>query len=442
MEDIGADEIDENFDGEVDSDNFWENVELEIVSRGFPGFNGIKIKPNLKYWSPFINKKSRNSSKLLNTEFKKVSSRTDAMEEDFREVSEERILEMLTNESSKKVKSIARSCGFSTNGSKMDVLNRIKEALPTEGSRFKKVFTKLWGHSGGWLSFSCIHGVVYYVKFLLRAESCRDYVDGILSFKYVPNVIIVDLAHMLARHANGSRREDTLRLGKGDQEGNLFYPFDGRIDDPEDPQMVADATNGDLERSFPWMNPTNHLSDNENIEPRCHPVTGSDQHFCLFDRFHEGNTSSEVEVLRRINIIPELHCQINSQVEEQLHGRFRESTKFLNMCLPINHIFLFRSILGHYNMGKSRRIVDGILKRFQRFDGVHYDLFGRVKIGRPTDHYQINNVSEKNENCTGIQHSNVPDFSSDSSNEEEISLAIPARQQIQNETNKSVSVIL
>ena len=388
MEDLGADEIADDFDGEVDSDEFWSDVELEIVNRAFPGSKRSKIKPVLNNWSPFMNKKSRNSPKLLNTEFKKISSRNNnAMEDDYREVCEERILEMLTQETANRVKTIARSCGFSSEGSKMDILNRIKESLPNGGNKFKKLFTKLWGHSGGWLSFSCIHGVVYYVKFLLRAESCRDYVDGILSFKHVPNVIIVDLAHMLANHANGTRREDTIRLGKGDEEGNLFYPYDGRIDDPENPGIVADATNGNLERSFPWMKPTEHLKCGENNDLNCHPVTGSERHFCLFDRFHEKNTNSEIEILRRVTIIPELNCQINTQVEEQLHRKFRESTNFLNMCSPVNHIFLFRSMLGHYNSKRDRKVVDSLPKKF---NGVHYDLYGRINFGRG-ELEQINN---------------------------------------------------
>ena len=104
---------------------------------------------------------------------------------------------MLSSEKLKKVKSVAKSCNIAT--SKLDILLKIKEVINKNDAIFKKVFPKLWGHLGGWLSFSCPHGIVYYLKLLLRAESCRDYVDG----------LIVDMAHIFANHANNNRNEET-----------------------------------------------------------------------------------------------------------------------------------------------------------------------------------------------------------------------------------------
>ena len=51
--------------------------------------------------------------------------------------------------------------------------------------------------------------IVYYLKFLLRAESCRDYVDDLLSLKRQPNIVIVDMADIFANHANNNRKEET-----------------------------------------------------------------------------------------------------------------------------------------------------------------------------------------------------------------------------------------
>ena len=75
----------------------------------------------------------------------------------------------------------------------------------------KRFFSKLWGHSGDWLSFSGPHGIAYYLKFLLRAESCRDYVDGLLSLKYQSNIVIVDMAHVVANHVNNTLKEDNRK---------------------------------------------------------------------------------------------------------------------------------------------------------------------------------------------------------------------------------------
>ena len=46
-----------------------------------------------------------------------------------------------------------------------------------------------------------------------------------------------------------------------------------------------------------------------------HPVTGSDAHLCLFDKFHERNSSSETEALRRIGNLPELNGLFNSEIK-------------------------------------------------------------------------------------------------------------------------------
>ena len=97
--------------------------------------------------------------------------------DDCREMTEERLLEMLSNDTLRMVKIAEKTCKVSTVGSKMDIIMRIKAATLKDGKKFCKIFAK-------WLSFSCPHGVVYYLKFLLRFESSRDYVDGLLSMEH------------------------------------------------------------------------------------------------------------------------------------------------------------------------------------------------------------------------------------------------------------------
>ena len=130
-------------------------------------------------WSPYLGKVTRHGKYLLNTEFKNLNKSTGKLEADCRFMTEECILEMLSSEKLEKVKSVAKSCNIVTKGSKLDILSKIKEVINKNDTNFKKVFSKLWSHSGAWLSFSCPHGIVYYLKFLLRAESWRDYVDGL-----------------------------------------------------------------------------------------------------------------------------------------------------------------------------------------------------------------------------------------------------------------------
>lgn len=56
--------------------------------------------------------------------------------------------------------------------------------------------------TGGWAVITCPCGVVYSVKFNVRAESPRDFVDLLLSWKHFPNVSVYDYARGLALHAN------------------------------------------------------------------------------------------------------------------------------------------------------------------------------------------------------------------------------------------------
>ena len=157
---------------------------------------------------------------------------------------------------------------------------KIKEVINKNDDKFKKVFSKLWGHSGGWLSFSCPHGIVYYLKFLLRAESCRDYVDGLLSLKHQPNIVIVDMVHIVANHANNTRKEDNIRYGKADEEVRLFFPYEGRVTSSNDSESIRLSKENLLEVNFPWMSTTNEPLTK--IEGNVHPITGSD--LCLSDR--------------------------------------------------------------------------------------------------------------------------------------------------------------
>ena len=98
-------------------------------------------------------------------------------------MAKERLLEMLSNDTLRKVKNAAKTCKVSTVGSTMDIIMRITAAALKDGKKFRKIFSKIWSYSGGWLLFSGPHGVIYYLKFLLRSESSCDYVDGLLSIE-------------------------------------------------------------------------------------------------------------------------------------------------------------------------------------------------------------------------------------------------------------------
>ena len=136
----------------VDCNKFWENVELNAVANAFPDrkIKSLEINPCLNCWSSYLGKSTRHGNNLLNTEFKKVNKSTGKLEADCRFVTERRTLQMLSSEKLKKVKSVAKLCNIATKGSKLDILLKIKEVINKNDAKFKKIFSKLWGHSGSW----------------------------------------------------------------------------------------------------------------------------------------------------------------------------------------------------------------------------------------------------------------------------------------------------
>ena len=112
------------------------------------------------------------------------------------------------------------------------------------------------------------------------------------------------------------------------------------------------------------------------IEVNVRPITGSDINLCLFGRFHEGNSSRDIEYLRRINNIPQLNSVVNSQVQEQLHLRFDKNKSFLNMMKPANHIFLFRSIINYYNIKQNSLLLKKLQQQIPL--PITSDIYGRA----------------------------------------------------------------
>ena len=94
------------------------------------------------------------------------------------------------------------------------------------------------------------------------------------------------------------------------------------------------SNDNNLHVSFPWIAKQEQQKNKTCTERNTHPVSGRDVHLCLFDKFHERNTTSKIEVLRRIGNITELNGKFNSEIEEQLQLKFDNDKIFLNMMQP------------------------------------------------------------------------------------------------------------
>ena len=223
---------------------------------------------------------------------------------------------------------------------------------------------------------------MYYLKCLLKSESSRDYIDGLLSMKHIANVVVIDMTHIIAKYALISRKEDVQKYGYNEK-GTLFESCSGRLADPDEQENVKNAKENNLELSLPWILRNRKLSDNNGYQSHL-PITNSDVHLCLFDRFHENNTSSETESLRKIGCVLEFKGMFHSQVEEQLHLQLDSNKNFLNMMTPPSHIHLFRSMLDHHNIDKNKRVIN-LLQQKARFKLI-FDRFGMLQFGTYSHH--------------------------------------------------------
>ena len=340
----------------IDCESFWEKVELSMVLRGFPNRNvtEFQVRTHLLSWLPFIRRMTRRSDLLVNTEHRKVDRTSGELERDCRDITEERLLEILHNSTVKEVISFANTLGLKPKGTKLDVILQVKHAISGDDGKFKKAFKKLWGCSGGWVSGTCPHGVIYALKFVLRAESPRGYVDLILSMAHQPNIIVSDMANMLVAHGNKRKM-------------NMFRPFNGMVADPTQ-NNIKEALAGTLEVSLPWLDA--NVEDCKDKVPgkplsETHPVSKSSQHLCLFDRLHEKNVKKDQEALRRVTNVKELKGKLNSQKDEQLHAAYNHDSRYLNQMKPVNHIFLFRSNIDVRNDKINQRLEAGLTFAFK-----------------------------------------------------------------------------
>nr|XP_054587210.1 uncharacterized protein LOC129152938 [Nothobranchius furzeri]XP_054587211.1 uncharacterized protein LOC129152938 [Nothobranchius furzeri]XP_054587212.1 uncharacterized protein LOC129152938 [Nothobranchius furzeri] len=222
----------------------------------------------------------------------------------------------------------------------MNLVIRLKEQMKSR-SAFDKVFSKVWGASGGWAVIMCPCGIMNSITLNVRAESTRDYCDMLLSFKHFPNAVIFDFARGLATHTN---LREPLKIP--------FMPNEGRLADAT-PENLQSAQKGDLKVNLPWLKVKKQHADSN-----AHPSTGSAAHYALYDTFHEANTREVKDCLSKISLLLELHGWVNSQVAEQLFSKMRKNNYFLNMMSPGSHIFLMRAIIHHHNMLNEKTLAD------------------------------------------------------------------------------------
>ncbi|XP_072565367.1 uncharacterized protein, partial [Paramormyrops kingsleyae] len=389
----------QTFDGKVSVENFWEMVSLEMISRGLVPSNKSNpfvVHPSYHSWAPWIGPHTRDRDVVLNTEYKEVYSACSAKEESEFNLTEDRLTDELLKLKMEAVRALCRQCGIDPKGSRMDLVTRLQQEMKNRAS-YDKVFSQIWGASGGWAVVTCPCAVVYGVKFNIRAESPRDFADLLLSMKHFPNIVLYDFARGLATHTN-------LR----DPESLPFKPHGGRLLEPTEDNIRC-ATTGQIKVSLPWLVTKKPVPDENG-----HPITGSSEHYALYDRFHEANSKDARDVLRKVELVPELRGWINSPCA--LPAGMRKNNHFLNMMTPSSHVFLMRNILCHYNNARNSRTIESMKKRLGKGVDIQLNSNGQTVLApaeAPAEQAQTTTAAPAHGMTTAASPGDLPVCSDD-----------------------------
>jgi hypothetical protein len=377
--DVEMIEKDRNSTPTIDADIFWETVEKNLIARTMierDNDNPFKIPLSYSNWAPFIGHSTRKGHMLYNTEYSKVTVTED---EDLisEPIPDELLTQLLQHNTTIQIKTLCEHLNVSTGGNRYEMLERLRQAS-VKRSQFDKYYSKIVNRSGGWLTASCPHNVIYAAKFLFRSESPVDYLNIMKSFKYQPTVSIIDIANRVASLGN--------KMFPG-----MFAKNNGRLLPTDEANMLGVEQNKltisipALQNDIPITNPT----------PEQHPITGLDYSFCLFDYFHQCNSKLRPELLRRSSIVTELAGYINTQSAEQTFTRVGKDIYWLNMLKPINHMFCFRLMCQFTNDDINDKHKELHMKSLKDFKPAFNNLGQLVRYGCTPHSVQSKDYSVK-----------------------------------------------
>ena len=390
------------YDGEVDLETFWQSLNISLILKSL-GVNNSKfdLSPNLKFWAPWIGKETRNCSIVYNTEYCK--GRVGEENDDNRpiaEVDEDFLTELAVKGRKEEIIKLCDESGINTKGlTKRRMIHKLLKKL-NQKSKFNKILTKVYGCSGGTLTGSCPHGIVYLLKWPLRGESPRDYMDMLYSMKFAPTIMITDMPHHIANHAHK-------------RTPNFFNPNMGRIlpatQENIDKAQQKNLTNVEFtfidESYFLSVSKLSPKQDDHIYSKTVHPLTKVPYHFSLYDKLHQFNTKKQEEILRRVEFVPQLQGMINTQRSEQLHSVLSKMTYFLDFMKPQNHILMTKCLLLYRNYKINKNFIDSA-KIKNKNCSVTLDQMGRAFF---SGNYLTKNMEQKIINDSDMNESNEKD---------------------------------
>ncbi|RXN36857.1 HMG domain-containing 3-like protein [Labeo rohita] len=138
------------FKGEVNTEEFWQSVDLQMIARGFVPSrtkNPFLVDPSYEKWAPWIGGKTRIGNTVLNTEYEKVASaKVTSPDAQVLNVSEDRLVDELMKQKVGVVRKLCKACIVDSKGSRMDQILRLRSEMQNRHS-YDKIFQKIWGAS-------------------------------------------------------------------------------------------------------------------------------------------------------------------------------------------------------------------------------------------------------------------------------------------------------
>ncbi|XP_078490710.1 uncharacterized protein LOC144746958 isoform X2 [Ciona intestinalis] len=267
-------------------------------------------------------------------------------------VSQEEILDALHKKDAKSLKVLCNQLGVSCTGSTEDVVNNLHE-LCLFKDIYPKLFKRIKKCGGGVVHFRCPHGVCYYFKTLLRHESARDYIDGLLSFKVQPTVFVSDIAAQVAHHGENRKQ-------------GMFGPNKGML--------------------YEWNEQNIEKSNNGELLPTEIEFQDTTAHYSLFDKFHMFSKKKGPEKsFRSIGNCVNLHF-LNSSAAEQANSIMAKDRHFMYTMNFANFAFYTRlsihlqnKALNNKFVNKTKQLFDVPVKRNEigigvlSFQGQHFN---------------------------------------------------------------------
>ncbi|XP_077434310.1 uncharacterized protein LOC144059235 isoform X2 [Vanacampus margaritifer] len=136
-----VEEVPEDYTGELNIEEFWDSISMEMIARGLilsNRKNPFTVPPSYHFWAPWIGRGTRNSNTVLNTEFLKVKSDI--------KITEDRIINELMKLEMNELRKRCNECRVDAKGSHFDLMLRIRTKMKNR-QVYDKLVEKIWGAS-------------------------------------------------------------------------------------------------------------------------------------------------------------------------------------------------------------------------------------------------------------------------------------------------------